>query len=158
MRFEDLQRIMYTGGIQEKDFIKILLDNASGRGVMTDVTLFAVIRFLATVRGINIFFSSRIGDFEVKPMWFSDEVTLTFTNTKTNSIDCTINMELAGEYRCVISFKQIGVSVVIDQDLLDYSGKKDTTMDLRMRILNEMVTRYYSRLLYRVYKELQRRE
>lgn len=155
MTHQFLLRIMKTSGITEHDFHKIIVDD-SPKGVMTDQTVFSVSRYLNSVKGINVFLSRKVGNTEIRPKWSGNNVDFNLLNEDGSTL-AVISLLLVNPFSFHIKYPAIQRDVAINLDLLDYDGERDPTMDLRMRVLNEILTRYYSRTLYTVYKELHKR-
>lgn len=150
-----LQRVMRTQGITEHDLYKLLSDDNT-KGVMTDETIYSVVKYINSVKTINVFLTRKIGSTEIRPKWFDQSVDFQMIN-EDHQVTAAVCLQLVYPYKFHIEFPILKRTILINLDLLDYDGGKDAIMDLRMRVLNEILTRYYSKTLYTIYQELNRR-
>ena len=154
MTLQFLQRVMKTQGITEHDLYKLLSDDNT-KGVMTDETIYSVVKYIDSIKAINVFLSRKIGSIEIRPKWFDQSVDFQMID-QNHQVTAAVCLQLVYPYKFHIEFPILKRNVTINLDLLDYDDK-DATMDLRMRVLNEILTRYYSKTLYTIYQELNRR-
>lgn len=155
MKLAFLHQMMDTIGITEHDIYKMLQDSTV-RGVLTDETIYSVAKYIDSVKGINIFLTKTIGDIEVRPKWFDNSVDFQMI-LKDGTVSAAVCLQLTQPYMFYIEFPVLKKKIIINLDLLDHNGDRDNTMELRIRVLNEVLTRYYSKTLYAIYKEIHRR-
>ena len=77
------------------------------------------------------------------------EVAVTYTIKSTNPCRIDVDFNTLG-----LEVKYTDRTLIIDQNLMEYRGEHNLLFDLRQEILNEMMTRYFSRVLYAMYREL----
>lgn len=148
-----IERIFDCRGITEADFYKLLSDNT----VLTDIAIFSISRMIGSPRTAciqvpkNIMFTKYIGETEIRPRVFGPIMDYLFLNQKGEAIaDIELNFNSLSLH---VSFPRLQMKFPIRNDLLDFdSDLKDKVMVLRMQVLNEILTRYYSKLLYCIYK------
>ena len=144
-----LFHMMNCIGIEERD-IEYLLRS---KDIMTDEQIFVISDFLNKQKMVNIFFTKKIGDISISVYFFDIAVYYEFKKadgTKLATID--INFQKKTFY---ITYGDDRVEVY--NDLLDYEkGKKSNLMDLRMRAMNELLIRYYKKIIYTIYIEIRR--
>lgn len=155
MTLQFLERVMAAGGITEHDIEKLLRDD-NPKGMLTDETIYSVVKYINSVKGINVFLTRKIGSMEIRPRWFDQSVDFQIIR-KDGKVEAALCMQLVHPYRFHIEFPIINQTIVILMDLLDFEGDHNETMELRIRVLNEIITRYYSKTLFAIYQELRRR-
>ena len=145
-------QLMDYSGIKEEDFQKILRSN----GVLTDEMVFTISRYINDLKGINVFFTRKFGDFEIRVRFFDIAVDYVFYN-KNKQIAAIVSTNLQ-DLSFVVEFPIIEEKYTIDKDLLDFEEEKKNKLSiLRMQVLNEALTRYYSKILYSIYLQIRRR-
>lgn len=149
MFYKLLNHIFESRGIVESDFYKLLSSHT-----ITDEEIFVISRFIVDNQNLNIFFSKSIGDMEIRLRFFDIELDYDILD-KNKSTLATIMVNFNDESLYVV-YKDIKVEIRLD--LVDYKGsdKKNTVLYMRMQVLNEILTRYYSKLLYAIYLERRR--
>lgn len=149
---DQLNRIMNCSGINEEDFLIFLKD----RNILTDEMIFTISRYLDNVKGINIFFSKTIGTTEVRIRFF--DIAIDYLIYNSNKQLCTsVSLNLS-TLTLFVEFPLLDEKYTIGNDLLDFEeSKKNKLSILRMQVLNELLTRYYSKILYSIYKAQRRR-
>ena len=149
MFYQLLNHIFESRGIVESDFYKLLSSHT-----ITDEEIFVISRFIVDNQNLNIFFSKSIGDMEIRLRFFDIELDYDILN-KNKSTLATIMVNFHDESLYVV-YKDVKVEIRLD--LVDYKGsdKKNTVLYMRMQVLNEILTRYYSKLLYAIYLERRR--
>ena len=137
-----LNRAMYSRGLTENGFDSLLRDEP----FLSDNKIFTISRFINN-SNIPIFLTKKVGDLDVICRRF--EIAVTYTVKTSNP--CTV----------VIDFKDLTLSVeykdcvlIIDQNLSMYQGEHDKLKDLRQLVLNEILIRYFAKILYAIYTEL----
>lgn len=156
MRFYDfLDRLMHCSGISEKDFAKALKES-SDHGILTDEEIFAVSRYINNLRSVNIFFTRKIGEVEIRPRFFDIAVDWQFV-AKDKTVRATLCLNL-NTYSFFIEIPNLNRKMTIDTHLLDIKEKDQLDQHTRvtMLVLNDLLTLYYSRILYAIYLELRR--
>ena len=147
-----LERTMSCRGITQDDFDKLLREGTP----LTDITIFTISRFLNEIKGINVFFTKKIGEMTVKVRFIDIAVDYQFYNSKNELMAAVcVNLDLLTLF---VEFPELKQKLNIGDDLMKF-GKlaNGKVWNLRMQVLNEALTRYYAKLLYNVYIELQRR-
>lgn len=156
MRFYDfLDRLMHCTGISENDFAKALKES-SDHGILTDEEIFSISRYVDNLKGVNIFFSRRVGTIEIRPKFFDIaidwEVVAPDRTVRAilclNLNQCTLFVELPNAKK----------KIVINDSLLDVENNSQLDLHTKttLLVLNDILTRYYSNLLYNIYRELRR--
>ena len=148
---ETLHQIMNCSGIKQDDFDKLLRD----KKVLTDEMVFAITRFIDSQKNTNIFFTKIIGDTEIRIRFFDIAVDyMIYTKDKKLStiVSCNFNT-----LTFIIEFPLIKEKYIIKNDLLDFDQKQKNSLSvIRMQVLNELLTRYYSIILYNLYRQRRR--
>ena len=142
---------MNCSGIKQDDFDKLLRD----KKVLTDEMVFAITRFIDSQKNTNIFFTKMIGDTEIRIRFFDIAVDyMIYTKDKKLStiVSCNFNT-----LTFIIEFTLIKEKYIIKNDLLDFDQKQKNPLSIiRMQVLNELLTRYYSIILYNLYRQRRR--
>ena len=156
MRLYDfLDRLMYCTGISEKDFTKALKES-SDHGILTDEQIFTISRYINNLKGIKIFFSRKVGTVEIRPKFFDIAVDWEFVaSDKTIRAAICLNLN---RNTLFVELPNSNKRFTIDSSLLDVyeKDKLDQTSRTILLLLNDLLTRYYSNLLYNIYRELRR--
>lgn len=140
---------MDSRGIAESDFYKLL-----GEHCLTDEEIFAISYYLNDNKNQNIFFTKIIGDLEVRVRFFEIEVVYDIIRSCDNKRLSSMSVNFYNE-SLFIEFSD--TKLEIGMDLFDYPNKKkESVLYARMQLLNELLTRYYSRILYSIYRERRR--
>ena len=149
MFYKLLNHIFESRGIVESDFYKLLSSHT-----ITDEEIFVISRFIVDNQNLNIFFSKSIGDMEIRLRFFDIELDYDVLDNNKSTL-ATIMVNFHDESLYVV-YKDVKVEIRLD--LVDYKGsdKKNTVLYMRMQVLNEILTRYYSKLLYAIYLERRR--
>lgn len=143
-----LDRIMHCKGIKQDDFSILLRD----KKVLTDEIIFAITRYIDSNKNSNIFFTKTIGNSEIRVRFFDIAVDYLIYNGN-KQISCIISCNL-NTLSFVIEFPLISEKYTIGNDLLDIDKEKRNRLSiLRMQVLNELLTRYYSIILYNLYRQ-----
>ena len=139
-------------GITDKDFEKILRENR----ILTDEMIFAISRYINSVKGIDVFFSRFSCTVETKIRFFGDEfMDYVFLN-KDKKVCAVISLDFV---KCTlhVEYPILKERLCINKDLLDYDKeKKSKEMDFRMELLNEQFIRYLIKILPAIYRCIQR--
>lgn len=147
-----IDQIMNCSGITEEDF-KIFL---SDHHILTDEAIFGITRYIDSIKGINIFFSRYIGDIEVRARFFDIAIDYVMYNSK-KQVSAVVAVNLS-TLTLLVEFPLLKEKYTIDRDLLDFEAdKKNSVSLLRMQVLNDVLTRYYSKILYSIYIQKRRR-
>ena len=148
---ETLHQIMNCSGIKQEDFDILLRD----KKVLTDEMVFAITRFIDSQKNTNIFFTKTIGDTEIRIRFFDIAVDyMLYNNQKQISaiVSCNLNT-----LTFIVEFPLIREKYIIKNDLLDFDQSQRNKLSiLRMQVLNELLTRYYSIILYNLYRQRRR--
>ena len=148
---ETLRQIMNCSGIKQDDFEILLRD----KKVLTDEMVFAITRFIDSQKNTNIFFTKTIGDTEIRIRFFDIAVDYMLYNEQKQLsaiVSCNLNT-----LTFIVEFPLIKEKYVIKNDLLDFDQSQRNPMSvLRMQVLNELLTRYYSIILYNLYRQRRR--
>ena len=144
-----LDQILNSKGIDERDIYQLLSSH-----VLTDEEIFAISRVIFENQNLNIFFSRNIGGTEVRVKIFDIEIDYDlYSIDKRRLASVQVNFKDLTLFVCYDDIK-----VDLKLDLLDYSGNQNkNVLYLRMQVLNEILTRYYSKILYAIYNEKRRR-
>ena len=144
-----LDQILNSKGIDERDIYQLLSSH-----VLTDEEIFAISRVIFENQNLNIFFSRNIGGTEVRVKIFDIEIDYElYSVDKRRLASVQVNFKDLTLFVCYNDIK-----VDLKLDLLDYSGNQNkNVLYLRMQVLNEILTRYYSKILYAIYNEKRRR-
>ena len=141
--FEDkLEWALCTRGLTVDAFLSLLRDEP----YLSDNKIFAISRFINNSK-VPVFLTKKIGDIEIVCRRF--EVAVTYTIKSTNQCRIDVDFNTLG-----LEVKYTDRTLIIDQNLMDYRGEHNLLFDLRQEILNEMMSRYFSRVLYAMYREL----
>jgi len=144
--------MMQAIGIEERDIEDLIRSNKSDE-VLTDDELFAISDLFHRNRFMNIFFSRKIGDMTVNFKFVNNEVVYTITSGKGKM--CA-NVYVCTEFHyIIIEYPDIKVDVI--NNLYGYSSKSTMFMNLRMQFLDEILVRYFKKVIYAIYLELKRR-
>lgn len=147
-----IDQMMNCRGITEDDF-RVLL---SSHHILTDEAIFAITRYIDSIKGINVFFSRTIGSLEVSARFFDIAVDyVVYDSNKKVTAATAVNLNTL---TLIVEFPAINEKYVIANDLLDFEeDKKNKLSLLRMQVLNDVLTRYYTRILYSIYVQKRRR-
>lgn len=147
-RFSDLlNRTMNCAGIKQEDFDIMLRNNK----VLTDEIIFAITSFIDSQKNTNIFFTKKIGDTEIRVRFFDIAVDYVIYNSK-QQISAVVSLNL-NTLTLIVEYPLIKEKYTIQNDLLDFEREKRNKLSiLRMQVLNELLTRYYSIILYNLYR------
>lgn len=144
---QTLERIMNCGGIKKEDFEILLRD----KKILTDEMIFSITRFIDSQKNTNIFFTKTIGDIEIRIRFFDIAVDYVIYNSNKQIsaiVSCNLNT-----LTFIIEFPLLKEKYTIGNDLLDFEkDKKNQLSTMRMQVLNELLTRYYSIILYNLYR------
>lgn len=157
---DTLDNIMRCSGIKEDDFILLL----RSQKILTDEMIFAISRFIDNEKNSDIFFTKIIGNIEIRIRFFDITVDYLFYN-KENKLLAAMCVNLVDPFTLIIDFPNIITEFqdvkeryTIGNDLLDFEKEKQNDLSiLRMQVLNEVLTRYYAKILYSLYLQLRRR-
>lgn len=151
MAFYDMiQNIFNAKGITEYDCYKLFSSHT-----LTDEEIFTMSRTIMNSQGMNIFFTKMIGDTEIRIRIFDDiELDYEFySKDKKVLANIAVNFK---DLSLFVSYSDTKIDIRLD--LMDYTGNnKKNVLYMRMQVLNELLTRYYSKLLYAIYLERRRR-
>ena len=148
---QTLERIMNCSGIKQEDFDILLRD----KKILTDEMVFAITRFIDSQKNTNIFFTKMIGTTEIRMRFFDIAVDYMIYNTQ-KQLCCIISCNL-NTLTFIIEFPLIEEKYIIGNDLLDFDKEKKNKISvMRMQVLNELLTRYYSIILYNLYRQRRR--
>lgn len=144
MKFEDkLEMALTSYGMSEQAFLSLLRDET----YLSDVKIFVISRLIAKTTP-NVILSKKIGFTSVRCRRY--DVAIEYIINTTNK--CAINVNLT-EYTLTVKYKDMD-DIIIDQNLFDYKGERSKLLDLRQEVLNEILTRYFAKILIAIYKEL----
>lgn len=151
MRFRDLlDTVLSARGITENDIYKLLSSH-----ILTDEEIFTISHLLDESNHLNVLFTRDIGTLSVRPRFFDIEVDYNIFSKDNQGLICSMLVNFHKETLFVV---YSDVKVEIGLDLFDYSPKNTkNVLHARMHLLNELLTRYYSRTLYAIYLEHRRR-
>ena len=144
-----LFKILDSRGVTEDDIYRALSSHT-----ITDEEIFTISRLLNGYHEMNIPYARSIGSVEIRVKLFEIEVDYIFYNSEKLPV-ATITVNFMDESLFVI-YKDIKVEIGLD--LLDFkeNRNKKTVLYARMQVLNELLTRYYSKVLYDIYVERRR--
>lgn len=150
--YDQLNRIMNCKGISEEDLLMFLKDQT----ILTDTMIFTISRYLDNIKGINIFFTKMIGSIEVRTRFFDIAMDYLIYN-KDKKICSSVSLNFS-TLTLIVEFPLIGEKYIIGNDLLDFDKSQMNKLSiLRMQVLNDLLTRYYSKILYSIYSAYNRR-
>lgn len=151
MRFKDLlDTVLSSRGITEKDIYKLLSSH-----ILTDEEIFVISHLLDECNHLNVLFTRDIGTVSIRPRFFDIEVDYNIFSKTSQGLICSMLVNFDKETLYVV---YNDAKVDIGLDLFDYRPKNTkNVLHTRMHLLNELLTRYYSRTLYAIYLELRRR-
>lgn len=122
--------------------------------ILTDEQIFVISEYLNRCKSVKIFFTKQIGDSTVSARFFDIVICYDF---KINTGETRSTIEIDFQNKTLYVYYSDGTKLEIFKNLLDYSeDKKNLLIDLRMRVVNEMMIRYYVKLLYAIYCERRR--
>ena len=140
-----LYKLMSSKGICEDDIYKLLSSH-----ILTDEEIFEISRFIDSNQNTNVFFSRYIGDIEIKLKLFDIEIDYMILS-KDKKIIASMGVNFFDE-SLIVEFSDIKLDIGLD--LMDYKNKNTkNVLYMRMHVLNEILTRYYTKLLYSIYLE-----
>lgn len=139
---EKITEYMHIIGMSEDAFLSILRDET----YLSDHKIFCISRFINNINP-NIFLTKKIGELSIKCRRFDIAIIYSInTKNKCNVIVDFSNFDLVVEYG--------DMKLTIDQNLLDYRGVKNDLINLRQEVLNEILIRYFAKVLMAIYLEL----
>lgn len=139
---EKLNWVMRTKGLDADNFNSLLRDEE----FLSDNKLFAISRFINAYKP-PIFLTKKIGKLDIICRRFDIAVTYTITTKEPCRVVVDFHtLDLEVEYS--------DCKLIIDQNLSDYRGEHTIVNDLRQTFLNEILIRYFTKILYSMYKEL----
>lgn len=149
---DTLNQIMNYSNIKEEDFM-ILLRN---QGALTDEMIFAISRYINDLKGINIFYTRNIGTFEVRIRFFDIAIDYVFYNPR-KEIAAVVALNL-NTLTLFVEFPLLEEKYTIDNNMMDFEKEKKNKLSIaRMHVLNDALTRYYTKILYSIYIDQHRR-
>lgn len=141
--FEDkLDWAMCSRGLNVEAFESLLRDEE----YLSDNKFFSISRFINTIKP-QVFLTKRIGDLDIICRRF--DVAVTYTIKTTN--ECRIDVDFSD---LSLKVKYVDCELIIDQNLLDYRGEHNKLFDLRQIFLNEIMIRYFAKILFLIYRQL----
>jgi hypothetical protein len=141
--FEDkLNWAMTTRGLDEEAFDSLLRDEP----YLSDNKIFAISRFI-NKHDLPIFLSRKIGSLNIICRKFDKAITYTIKTSNPCCIDVDFkNLTL------IVTYQDEKISIY--RNLSEYNGNHSKLMDIRQAILNEILIRYFAKILNAMYKEL----
>ena len=141
--FEDkLDWAMCSRGLTIEAFESLLRDEE----YLSDNKLFAISRFINR-NNPQVFLTKKVGGLEIICRRFDIAVTYTVKTTNECRIDVDFN-DLS------LKVKYVDCELIIDHNLMDYRGEHNKLYDYRQAILNEIMIRYFAKILFAIYREL----
>ena len=139
---------MNAKGICEQDIYKLFSSH-----ILTDEEIFTISHFINSNQNTNVFFSKYIGDMEIKLKIFDIEIDyIIFSKDKNTMASMSVNFV---NESLIVEFSDVKLDIGLD--LMDYKDcNPKNVLYMRMHVLNEILTRYYTKLLYSIYLERRR--
>lgn len=121
--------------------------------VLTDEQIFIFSQFINRYRASNVFFTKYIGNLIISLRMFDIAICYEIKNKK-GELLCSMDIDF---YKKTLYVRYPDKSnLEIMHNLLDYRYKSDTN-DVRMKVLNEVLIRYYTHIIYAIYMDMQRK-
>lgn len=141
--FEDkITECMYIIGMSEDAFLSLLRDET----YLSDHKIFCISRFINKINP-NIFLTKKIGNLSIKCKCF--EIAIIYSINTKNKCNIVVDFD---KFDLIVEYEDI--KLIIDQNLLDYRGEKNDLINLRQEVLNEILIRYFAKILMAIYLEL----
>lgn len=139
---EKLDWAMRSRGMDIQSFDSLLRDEP----YLSDHKIFVISHFINDFKP-HIFLTKKIGHANIICRRF--DIAVTYTIMTSNP--CRISVDFNN---LTLEVKYTDRTLIIDQNLSDYRGEHDKLIDMRQIFLNEILIRYFSRVLYAMYREL----
>jgi len=142
---------IYSKGLEKRD-IGFLI-RSSNTGYLTDEQIFVFSRFLNSYRG-NIGFTKYIGDLVINAKLFDIAVVYQIKHKTSNKLLCTVDVNF-DKCSLYIYFDCMKKSIEVMEDLNTYKNENKND-DVRMKFLDEILSRYFTDLIYAIYVDIGR--
>lgn len=142
--FEDkLEMALTSYGMTEQAFLSLLRDEP----YLSDVKIFTISRLISK-NNPNVILSKKVGYLSINCRRY--DIAIDFIIGTSNK--CIVSVDLVN-YTLKVKYKDLP-DIIIDKNMFDYKGEHTTLIDLRQEALNEVLTRYFAKILIAIYKEL----
>lgn len=142
--FEDkLEMALTSYGMTEQAFLSLLRDEP----YLSDVKIFTISRLISK-NNPNVILSKKVGYLNINCRRY--DIAIDFIIGTSNK--CIVSVDLVN-YTLKVKYKDLP-DIIIDKNMFDYKGEHTTLIDLRQEALNEVLTRYFAKILIAIYKEL----
>ena len=139
---EKLHMALSSYGMSEKAFLSLLRDE----DFISDNKIFVISRMINQFNP-NIILTKKIGNTTILCRRY--DIAIEYTIKTTNPCNIIVDFH---SLSLEVEYKER--KLIIDSNLMDYQGEKDRLIDLRQYTLNEIMIRYFSKILYALYNEL----
>lgn len=137
-------------GLEKRDIEFII----RSKDVLTDEQIFVFSHFINRYRASNVFFTKYIGNLIISLRMFDIAICYEIKNRK-GELLCIMDIDFAKE-TLYVKYPNDKENLEVMRHLLDYKGKSEIN-DLRMKVLNEVLVRYYTHIIHAIYRDMHRR-
>lgn len=142
-KFEEMLERAFTNiGMSEKAFESMLRDEE----YLSDNKIFVISRLIDRVNP-NRFINKKIGHIYVKCKMYG--VAIEYVVESSNPCKICVDFD-----KFTLLIKYSDYTLTIDENLIDYKEERSKLLDLREEVLNEILVRYFSKVLHVLYREL----
>ena len=141
-------RAINSRGLERRDIEYIIRST----DILTDEQIFVFSHFINRYRASNVFFTKYIGDLIISLRMFDIAICYEIKNKK-GTLLCSMEIDFQSE---TLFVKYQNCNCEIGRDLMEYRGKNEAN-DIRMKVLNEVLVRYYTHILYAIYTDIHRK-
>ena len=143
--FEDkLDMALNSYGMTEEVYLSLLRDEP----FLSDNKIFAISRLINKTNP-NVILTKNIGKLVIVCKRF--DIAIDYVIKSSNP--CTVAVDFIN-FGLDVKYKDLERKLVIDQNLMDYQGEHSKLIDLRQLALNEIMIRYFSKILITIHNEL----
>ena len=140
---DNLQLALTSYGMSEQAFISLLRDEI----YLSKEKIFAVSKLILSFQP-NIILTKIIGNLSIKCR--RNKSYIDYIVNTTNK--CVVSVDLT-KSTLIIKYKDTD-DILIENNLLDFEEEHNDIINLRQEALNEILTRYFAKILIAIYKEL----
>lgn len=140
-------RAINSRGLERRDIEYIIRST----DVLTDEQIFVFSHFINRYRASNVFFTRYIGDLIISLRMFDIAICYEIKNKK-GTLLCSIDIDFSAQ---TLYVKYPNCTCEVGSNLMEYREKNEAN-DIRMKVLNEVLVRYYTHILYGIYTDIHR--
>ena len=140
---DNLQLALTSYGMSEQAFISLLRDEI----YLSKEKIFAVSKLILSFQP-NIILTKIIGNLSIKCR--RNKSSIDYIVNTTNK--CVVSVDLT-KSTLIIKYKDTD-DILIESNLLYFEEEHNDIINLRQEALNEILTRYFAKILIAIYKEL----